>query len=229
MKASDYYGNIKDRTAAWSPNPSIPPQNDFFRNLSELIAASGTGGRYLDIGCQSGSLVRRVQDCFDESFGIDLGSYAEEWKSIPKCKFMVHNLDATGLPFPDAYFRVVSCIMVLEHVFDVFGLLRETRRVIKPGGMLVLEVPNIGYIKHIASLIMGRVPRTGAKLYPFSELSGWDGQHLHHFTIKESRWLLEYSGFRVKQVFSRGRWQGIRRVCPTLLYASIVMVVTVDE
>ena len=170
MKTSDYYGNIKDRTTAWSASPPPQPSDDIFAILAARIATFGSGGRYLDIGCQSGGLIRRVHNLFDESFGIDMGSYASEWKSLPSCKFLVHDVDAARLPFPDGYFRVVTCIMVLEHVFDVFGLIREARRIIQPGGKLIIEVPNIGYFKHITNLIKGRVPRTGAQIYPFSEL-----------------------------------------------------------
>jgi len=229
MKASDYYKNINDRTAAWSTSPLTQPSDAIFASLTDRMATFGSGGRYLDIGCQAGGLMRRVQKFFDESVGIDMGSYDDEWKSLPSCKFLVHDVDAARLPFPDDYFRVVTCIMVLEHVFDVFGLVREARRILQPAGILMIEVPNIGYFKHIVNLIKGRVPRTGAQKYPFSELEGWDGQHLHQFTIMELKWLLEHSGFQIKETFSRGSWQGIRNMSPTLLYASIVMVAAADN
>ena len=229
MKAADYYKNIHDRTAAWSTSAQSHPSNGIFSSLVNRMAFWGSGGRYLDIGCQDGGLIQRAHKFFDESFGIDVGSYDEEWKSLPTCKFLVHDVDSGALPFPDEYFRVVTCIMVLEHVFDVFGLVREVRRIIQPGGLFMVEVPNIGYVKHIASLITGRVPRTGAKLYPFSELEGWDGQHLHQFTIADLKGLLEHSGFRIRETFSRGNLQAIRKIRPSLLYASIVMVAEADN
>jgi hypothetical protein len=82
-------------------------------------------------------------------------------------------------------------------------------------------VPNAGYIKNIMDMARGRVPRTGAKLYPFSEAEGWDVQHLHYFTISELTWLLKKNDFEVKKVFSRGRYQLLRQIFPSLLYASI--------
>jgi hypothetical protein len=66
-------------------------------------------------------------------------------------------------------------------------------------------------------------------MYPFSELEGWDGQHLHQFTIVDLKGLLGTFGFRVKETFSRGGAQAIRKIHPSLLYASIVMVATTDN
>ena len=189
----------------------------------------GSGGHYLDIGCQSGGLICMVKSAFDKCYGIDIGSYDQEWSQSPDCTFIVHDVDAAPLPFPDASFRVVSCIMVLEHVFDVFGLVREARRVVQPGGSFVIEVPNAGYIKHILALIKGRVPRTGAQLYPFSEAEGWDGQHLHYFTVSELTWLLNSVGFQVEEIFSRGRFPTLRKIHPPLLCSSICMLVSVKE
>lgn len=50
-------------------------------------------------------------------------------------------LDVTALPFPDASFGAVLCNHVLEHVADDRGALRELRRVLRPGGWALLQVP----------------------------------------------------------------------------------------
>ena len=49
--------------------------------------------------------------------------------------------DVTALSFPDATFDVIYCSHVLEHVPDDLGAMREFRRVLKPGGWAILQVP----------------------------------------------------------------------------------------
>lgn len=49
--------------------------------------------------------------------------------------------DATRLPFRDATFDVVLCSHVLEHVRDDAQAMREMRRVLRPGGWAVVDVP----------------------------------------------------------------------------------------
>ncbi len=230
MRARDYYQDIGARTAGWSqtklPHSARPCHLVPF---AERILRNGSGGNYLDIGCQAGDLIGMVSGAFDSCHGIDIGDYDTQWRALAGCKFHVVDVDVSPLPFPDGYFRVVSCIMVLEHVFDVFGLVREARRVLKPGGIFIVEVPNAGYIKHILSLLRGHVPRTGAQLYPFSEQEGWDGQHLHYFTVSELCWLLNNFGFEIRETFSRGRFPKLRKVYPSLLFSSIAVVAAAKD
>lgn len=47
-----------------------------------------------------------------------------------------------GLPFSNSFFDVVSCIAVLEHVFNPPNLVKEIHRVLKPGGIFLKQVPN---------------------------------------------------------------------------------------
>ena len=50
------------------------------------------------------------------------------------------NLEA--LPFPDGHFDVVLCTQAIEHVLDVPRALGELRRVLQPGGTLVISTDN---------------------------------------------------------------------------------------
>lgn len=50
--------------------------------------------------------------------------------------------DATGLPFADATFDVVTCQTVLIHLADPLAALREMRRVVKPGGWVICAEPS---------------------------------------------------------------------------------------
>lgn len=56
--------------------------------------------------------------------------------------------DGLNIPFPDDEFAHVLCIEVLEHAADPVGLIAEMRRVLRPGGTLVVTVPFSARVHH---------------------------------------------------------------------------------
>jgi SAM-dependent methyltransferase len=61
------------------------------------------------------------------------GDLVQRWVNV--------RLDVMRLPFPDESFDLVLCNHVLEHVFDDQAAMRELRRVLRPEGCAVLQVP----------------------------------------------------------------------------------------
>lgn len=61
----------------------------------------------------------------------------ERYTEIPN----VQKVDVTETPFPDATFDLILCNHVLEHIPDDGRAMRELRRVLKPGGIALLQVP----------------------------------------------------------------------------------------
>ncbi|MFN7132422.1 MAG: methyltransferase, partial [Myxococcales bacterium] len=146
-------------------------------------------------------------------------------------RFVACNLDTKFGTFPGASQDVVIALDIMEHVFDVFGFLANCRRVLREGGQLVLRVPNIAYIRHRARLLVGELPVTASWFGPEGELGGWrdrygwDGGHLHYFTLPMLRKLLTESGFRVEGCHDAGaRFQRLRDLLPGLLYGNLLMV-----
>ena len=224
MKASEYYGDTNDRTADRDTIPQTERGTSGIVHFAQQVEAlPNSRGKVLDIGCQAGHLLKRIRPRFDECYGLDIGDYSEYWKTIEGVTFMVHDVDASPLPFAGSCFDVVTCCAVLEHVFDVFGLVEEINRVLRPQGHAIIEVPNAGYIKHILNLLRGRVPRTGKHNYPFVRRDGWDGQHLHYFTIKDLSWILREFSLDPIRWTSSGRAPRVRRLWPSLLFSSIAM------
>lgn len=69
---------------------------------------------------------------------IDLCQKAFKWPSL---QFLT--ADATALPFPDAYFDAVISFETIEHTTQYEKVLQEFKRVLKPGGRILISTPNI--------------------------------------------------------------------------------------
>lgn len=103
------------------------------------------GKRVLDLGCGSGYGAARIAGVASAVTGVDVAADAV---AFAKARYAAPNLDYrlvmadAALPFEDASFDVVLSFQVIEHVVDEAGYLREARRVLRPGGVLILITPD---------------------------------------------------------------------------------------
>jgi 2-polyprenyl-3-methyl-5-hydroxy-6-metoxy-1,4-benzoquinol methylase len=100
------------------------------------------GDRVLDIGCGDGALVRTLQQFGATPMGVDLdpegARFIERTYRIP-----VVVAPFEQATFADGRFDAVVATHVIEHFFEPVEAMRKMRRLLKPGGLLVLETPNI--------------------------------------------------------------------------------------
>jgi SAM-dependent methyltransferase len=116
-------------------------------------------------------------------------------------------------------FDAVTCVAVIEHVFDPYFVANEIHRVLKDGGIFIAEVPNIAYLKQRIKLLFGKLPITSSS-YNWQEI-GWDGGHLHYFTKTTFCGLLEECGFEILTVSGSGLFARFRNFYPALLTGDI--------
>jgi len=103
------------------------------------------GGDVLDMGCGCGfGSYLMAQNGARSVVGVDVAEdalqYAAQNYEAENLRF--ERMDVTSLSFPSEQFSAVVCLEVFEHVDDYEALLRESVRVLKPGGVLVLSTPN---------------------------------------------------------------------------------------
>jgi ubiquinone/menaquinone biosynthesis C-methylase UbiE len=97
------------------------------------IREDSPGGKLLDVGSGSGFLCRCAKDIFSFRVGMDV---SEKILAANKDAFEKYAVgDVNKMPFEDEAFDAVTCFAVLHHLFDFAGLVSETRRVLKPGGV----------------------------------------------------------------------------------------------
>jgi SAM-dependent methyltransferase len=109
---------------------------DLFAPVYEQVIRAYARGRLLDLGCGMVPFYGMYKDLVAENVCID---WANSLHSNPHLD-VVADLNQS-FPLPDASFDTVLCSDVLEHIAEPAAFLRETARVLKPGGTLLLMVP----------------------------------------------------------------------------------------
>jgi 2-polyprenyl-3-methyl-5-hydroxy-6-metoxy-1,4-benzoquinol methylase len=98
------------------------------------------GGRLLDIGCGDGSTLAALQDRGWDVQGVDFDAEAVAVARGRGLRVDVGDVTAPG--HPSGSFDVVTLSHSLEHLPDPRAALREARRVLRPGGRIVIVTPN---------------------------------------------------------------------------------------
>lgn len=103
------------------------------------------GRRVLDLGCGSGYGACRIAGVASSVVGVDVAqdavAFARGRYPRPNLSFMA--IEPGGrLPFDAGAFDVVLSFQVIEHVENVRGYLEEARRVLRPGGVMVIITPD---------------------------------------------------------------------------------------
>lgn len=150
----------------------------------------GPGRRVLDLGCRDGALSFSYLGG-NTVVGVDVDRKALRHAAARGLETHVADLDEP-LEFDDESFDVVTAGEVLEHIRDPWELVRDCRRVLRPGGTFVGSVPNGFRLKNRLWFATGQHPEP-------------DPTHLHLFAPRDVETLLE--GFEEPAIhFVAGRF-----------------------
>ncbi len=124
------------------------------------------GDKILDLGCGNGRFLELFKEIKVDYMGVDNSEKLIEItnKKYPGKKFQV--ADALNLPFPDNYFDKIFSIAVLHHIpsGDFRNqFIKEAKRVLKPGGLLIITVWKFHQFKEIYLLFKYTILRLFGK------------------------------------------------------------------
>lgn len=98
------------------------------------------GMKLLEAGCGRGEFLRHFKNLGLNVYGLDLSPEAPNYQ--PDIPVALSNIEKDGIPFPDATFDVIYSKSLLEHFSSPEHYIREAKRVLKPGGLLLTLVPD---------------------------------------------------------------------------------------
>jgi len=100
------------------------------------------------------------------------------------------DIDKAPLPYEDAFFDLIIFASVIEHLYNPSFVLSEITRVLKPGGILVLEAPNAVSLGRRLDALLGRNPFRWFNQYNALEQKGFMEYCSVFYTAEEAETLL---------------------------------------
>jgi SAM-dependent methyltransferase len=172
----DYFEQLWEDLAEVLTAPDLELRSRF------LLGEVRPGDHALDLGCGTGTFTTMLADAGAIAIGVEVAEAAlrRARAAHPELDFRLTPLDGR-LPFDDRAFDLVWASEVIEHVADTERWLAEVRRVLVPGGRLLITTPN-----HARAAIM---------LHGLERYSQPFGDHLHLYTRRSLTEALEELGF----------------------------------
>jgi len=195
--------------------------------ILDLVGAAGPFPRILDIGCYNGAFTTALADAAGavDVHGVEMMTeHADQARS---CGFQVVEADASELPFDDDAFDLVHANQIIEHLRGTDAFLRECRRVVAPGGRVVISTNNLSSWHNVVALALGWQPfpshvsdevHVGNPADPRRGLMHADaGQtHLRVFTARSLSELAAHHDLRLVQMATNGYYPFPPRIARTL-------------
>lgn len=168
-------GGALDQTTFDPSTGKSSPRSEILLTKLKLMLDLPTNGSLLDAGCGRGAMLHAASKVLPEwqLGGQDLsGQHATQVLSIPS----VHSFYTCPLNRIYHLSDVVTLVHVLEHIANPTLFLEQVRHAVKPGGLLIIQVPDCG-------------------VNPFMLLVA---DHASHFDARTLQQLLELNGFKIR-------------------------------
>ena len=181
----DFYDSIQGNVYEKACKSWFLPRRLWHAHKNREVVDKVDGKRVLEVGCGSGTIVKRLLKKEKNVIGIDIGK-----KFLSFCNSSYGNAafcaaDAHHIPFLDNCFDSIVCSEVIEHLNNPEKSLKEFERILRPKGELVITTPNISFrwafIEAIWTRIRQEMLETSHKC----------------FTKNQLRFLLDSTGFRI--------------------------------
>jgi len=225
-----------------SEEGSVPPstylarhRHEYVRTVSDILRHRPPDAgpvRVLELGAFFGTVCIALASLGYEVTAADIPEYIDMPEQV--ARYARHKVMTKGvrlqnfkMPFEAESFDVVIMCEVLEHLnFNPLPLLKEINRILAPGGIFYLSLPNYANIRNRVKVLKGGAP--GIDVESFYEQLRPGGQeivygHWREYTAPEVRAMLEPLGFRIERQYYFGlsevqRGGGIKKKLARAIY-----------
>jgi len=143
------------------------------------------GGNFLDVGCGSGDFLEIMGNFGMDSYGVE-----PEGEKGSDSKRKIFHGELIEAKYPDSFFDVITMRHVFEHISNPKETLKELKRILKPSGFLIIDVPNsksLSYKVFKQNWSQLDVPR-----------------HLFTYSSDNLSMLVKRIGFRIEEIYFNG-------------------------
>ena len=155
---------------------------------------SRPAGRVLDLGCSDGRFSERVRALGFEVTGVDVEKLDGVGGRVDQ--FVEADLDQGIPPEVGGNYDIVLAADVLEHVRKPEVLLKSAREHLRPGGSVIVSVPNFGNWYPRVRVALG--------MFDYDRRGILDNGHLRFFTRRSFRNLVHRNGLMVRRIEAVG-------------------------
>ena len=194
---------IINNAGLWRPSDQ---QRPWYAKAWQLLPAPGKLA-IVEFGSGAGEFARRLKARFGNLTCLDISPVYIRKLTQSGYKTIAADFNQ-HLPLAANRFSGAVALEVIEHVVQAELFLKEVRRILKPGGWLVLSTPNIAWWGYRLMAVFGRPPKK-------------EGYHLRFFTHYSLTRLLKQSGFTIIQSNSFTTLPLINRYLPKPIYPSV--------
>jgi 2-polyprenyl-3-methyl-5-hydroxy-6-metoxy-1,4-benzoquinol methylase len=187
-KSSGYFA-----TAYTDLSKTSPSGAEYLHKL--LLTHDMRVGRFLDVGCSTGRLMYHLKNLGWDVAGIDIDADAAKVALKNNLNVTVGILEKTG--YPAETFDVIHMGDVIEYVRSPRQMLLTANKLLRPGGMLIINTPNASCGFAVSSMFLAKMLRFP---WPHSEAP----YHLYEFSPETLKTLLTSTGFEVVRLSCAG-------------------------